>query len=265
VKRDYVEGLADTFDVVPLGAWRGVGRKAAWFSPILVGVHDPDTGGWQSLCRVMSGFSDAVYGELTAFYSAPDNQLDRAAARRVYATGEDPPVWFRPARVWEVKGADLTLSPVHAAAAGAVHPTRGIGLRFPRFLRERDATDKSPEDATTAAEVAEAYLAQTRRVAGPAGAGGGGGGGGGAGGGRAAATRRGRGSDSDGSDGGGGAGGAGGAGGGGGSDSASLASGHTGGAGGGEDGDASPARRGARKRLGKAALAGVSEDDGGEA
>jgi DNA ligase-1 len=30
VKRDYVEGLHDTLDLVPIGAWHGNGRKAGW-------------------------------------------------------------------------------------------------------------------------------------------------------------------------------------------------------------------------------------------
>lgn len=30
VKRDYVEGLTDTLDLVPIGAWYGNGRKAGW-------------------------------------------------------------------------------------------------------------------------------------------------------------------------------------------------------------------------------------------
>jgi DNA ligase-1 len=30
VKRDYVEGLYDSLDLVPIGAWHGNGRKAGW-------------------------------------------------------------------------------------------------------------------------------------------------------------------------------------------------------------------------------------------
>ena len=50
-----------------------------------------------------------------------------------------------------MKCADLSKSPVHRAAIGKLEPDRGISIRFPRLLRERD--DKDPEQATTADEV----------------------------------------------------------------------------------------------------------------
>ncbi|KAI8474532.1 MAG: hypothetical protein J3K34DRAFT_124375 [Monoraphidium minutum] len=158
LKRDYFEGLADSFDAVPIGAWRGQGRKVKWLSPFLLAVWDPEAQEFQSLCRVMSGFSDA-------FYAAATERLMATAIpgpKPYYNTGETCGVWFEPTEVWEVRGADLSISPVHRAAAGRVDDARGIGLRFPRFVRLRP--DKGIEDASGPDLVEGLYRKQSRRA-----------------------------------------------------------------------------------------------------
>jgi DNA ligase-1 len=158
IKRDYIESLQDSFDLVPIGAWWGNGRKAGWYSPVLLACYDPDTEELQSVCRCMSGFTDAFYQEMTAFYS--QRLLD--GPKSYFVTGEQPDVWFDPCEVWEIRGADLTISPVHKAAHARIDPKKGVALRFPRFIRKRE--DKAISDATTAAQIVDMYHLQARKV-----------------------------------------------------------------------------------------------------
>ncbi|XP_047954585.1 DNA ligase 6 [Salvia hispanica] len=159
VKRDYVEGLSDSLDLVPIGAWYGNGRKAGWFSPFLMACYNPDTEEFQSVCRVMSGFSDAFYKEMKNFFTG-----DRILSKKpsYYGTAEAPDMWFSAELVWQIKGADFTVSPVHHAAIGLVHPSRGISVRFPRFIRS--VTDRKPEDCSTACDIADMFSLQTRKM-----------------------------------------------------------------------------------------------------
>lgn len=94
----------------------------------------------------MSGFSDA-------FYIAAKERFDSkhliAGPKPYYNTGESPDVWFEAAEVWEIRGADITLSPVHKAAIGKLHESRGCSLRFPRFIQVLTRITHAPPAVST--------------------------------------------------------------------------------------------------------------------
>jgi len=159
VKRDYCEGLRDSLDLVPIGAWHGNGRKAGWLSPFLLAAWDPVNEEFQSVCRVMSGFTDQFYIDATERLGR-QQRID--APKPYYVTAETCSVWFEPMEVWEIRGADLTISPVHKAARGHLHPERGVSMRFPRFIRVRD--DKSPQDASGPDMIVHLFNRQTRKA-----------------------------------------------------------------------------------------------------
>jgi ATP-dependent DNA ligase len=48
---DYLEGMGDSLDLVPIGAWWGQGRKAGWWSPILLALYNAETGALEAVCK----------------------------------------------------------------------------------------------------------------------------------------------------------------------------------------------------------------------
>jgi hypothetical protein len=56
----------------------------------------------------------------------------------IFGASLTPDVWFEACQVWEVRAADLSISPVHKAAVGRVRADRGLSLRFPRLVRVRE-------------------------------------------------------------------------------------------------------------------------------
>lgn len=74
-------------------------------------------------------------------------------------------VWFEPSIVIEVLGAEITLSPVHAAAMNSIRKGSGLAIRFPRFTGKY-RPERSAEDSTTTAEVLGMYQNQLRKLKG---------------------------------------------------------------------------------------------------
>ncbi|KAI0305760.1 ATP-dependent DNA ligase [Multifurca ochricompacta] len=162
LKKDYVTGLGDTLDVVPIGAWHGNGRKAQWWSPVLLAVRDPSTETLVAICKCMSGFSDSFYRSMRNRYSEESENCSKVPLwEGVEAGGYSPSVYFRPHEVWEIRGADVTLSPVSVVAMGRVSEDRGLSLRFPRFIKVRE--DKSVEQASSTDFLVNMYQEQQGR------------------------------------------------------------------------------------------------------
>ncbi|KAI1074011.1 ATP-dependent DNA ligase [Whalleya microplaca] len=76
VKKDYNSSF-DTLDLVPVAGWHGQGRKARWWSPVLLAVRNEETGALEAVCKCISGFTDAFYKATRAFYD--DGSGDAAA------------------------------------------------------------------------------------------------------------------------------------------------------------------------------------------
>jgi DNA ligase-1 len=162
VKKDY-STTSETLDLIPIGAFHGSGRKAAWWSPILLAIRNAETGSLEAVTKCMSGFTDAFYKANRARYDPNDPESTTTLKEKPHYVDYNggagwPAVWFEPQEVWEVAFADLTLSPTYTAAIGLVNEDRGLSTRFPRFLKVRE--DKSIDEATEAEELASLYRKQ---------------------------------------------------------------------------------------------------------
>lgn len=157
LKRDYRTELADTVDLVVVGAYAGRGRRRGTYGAVLLAAYDPDQEIYQTVGRCGTGFSDAELAALPARL-APLIRTQQPARvdSRVPAD-----VWFEPSLVLEVLSAELTLSPNHTAGWGQLKDNAGLAMRFPRFTgRWRD--DKEPQDATTTQQLVDLYRTARR-------------------------------------------------------------------------------------------------------
>ncbi|XP_003453487.1 DNA ligase 3 [Oreochromis niloticus] len=154
VKKDYLnEGaMADTADLVVLGAFYGKGSNGGIMSSFLMGCYDPDSKKWCTVTKCSGGYDDAMLARL-------QKELD------MIKISKDPskiPSWLKiiknyypdfiirdpeNAPVWEITGAEFSKSEMHTAD--------GISIRFPRMTRIRD--DKDWKSATNLHQLKELY------------------------------------------------------------------------------------------------------------
>ncbi|CAI7612494.1 unnamed protein product [Penicillium crustosum] len=159
VKKDYSTS-SETLDLIPIAGWHGQGRKAKWWSPILLAVRNPETGTLEAVTKCMSGFTDKFYQSNKEKYAhGSTNIVSRPSYVEYHG---EPDVWFEPCEVWEMAFADITLSPTYPAAIGLVSDERGLSLRFPRFIKVRE--DKSIDEATSSDYLALLWRKQMERT-----------------------------------------------------------------------------------------------------
>lgn len=161
VKKDYLFGgrMADTADLVVLGASYGSGKKGGILSIFLMGCYDRRDRLWKTVTKVHTGLDDKTRLEMH----------DYLMKRMERSDGKQVPTWFlcnkplipdfiakdpKVMPVWEITGAEFTKSGEHTAS--------GISIRFPRITRLRD--DKTAEQANDLELLEKLYEASKNNV-----------------------------------------------------------------------------------------------------
>ena len=158
-KRSYKAEVQDTFDLVPVGALAGRGRRGGSYGALLMAVYNSEEDTFETLCKLGSGFTDEDLANLPKML---EKYVVKHRHPRVNSLMEAD-TWFSPALVLEVAADEITLSPLHTCGKGKVRPGSGLALRFPRFTGNW-RKDKAPEDATTAQETLEMYQKQLKKI-----------------------------------------------------------------------------------------------------
>ncbi|KAL5490807.1 hypothetical protein EMCRGX_G015992 [Ephydatia muelleri] len=140
MKKDYLDGgaMADTADLIVLGAYYGTGNKGGMMSVFLMGLYDKSRDKFCTVAKCGNGHDDATIARL-------QKELDMVKISKDYSK---VPSWLlinktltpdfvvrdpKAAPVWEITGAEFTKSSTHTAA--------GISIRFPRVTKIRDDKD----------------------------------------------------------------------------------------------------------------------------
>jgi DNA ligase-1 len=158
-KRDYKTEISDSLDLVVIGAFRGRGRRGGSYGSLLMACYDPKNDEFKTVAKVASGFTDNDIEDFT-------KKLKKIRIPHKHPrveTDVKAEIWVTPQIVLEIRGAELTLSPIHSCGFNKIKENVGLAIRFPRFTgRVRD--DRAPEDSTSENEVIQLYKSQTKKI-----------------------------------------------------------------------------------------------------
>ena len=158
-KRDYKSEMNDTVDLVVVGAFHGRGKRVGTYGALLLATYNKDADTFETVTKCGTGFTDKDL--VTLRDTLAKHVIPRKNTRVQSMLQAD--VWFEPALVLEILGAEITLSPIHMCAMNSIRKDSGLAIRFPRFTGNY-RTDKAPEDATASKEIVEMYRAQLKKI-----------------------------------------------------------------------------------------------------
>ncbi|MFO7618168.1 MAG: ATP-dependent DNA ligase [Thermoplasmata archaeon] len=156
-KRDYKSEMNDTVDLVVVGGFSGKGRRAGAYGALLMATYNSESGRFETVTKLGSGFDDEMLAALPELLDS--HKVEKP--HRLVDSKMQADYWFEPHLVLEVKGAEITLSPIHTCAWEQVRKNSGLAIRFPRYTG-KVRQDKPAEEATTTDEMLAMYEMQAR-------------------------------------------------------------------------------------------------------
>jgi DNA ligase-1 len=97
-KREYKSELADTLDLVVVGAFAGRGRRAGTYGALLMAAYDEDADAFKTVCKLGTGFDDPTLAKLPSLFE--EHVLDHVHPRVESKIEAD--YWFVPTKVLEI-------------------------------------------------------------------------------------------------------------------------------------------------------------------
>lgn len=163
LKKDYIDALGDSFDLVPVAAWNGKGKRTGVLGAYLLAAYNSASERWETITQLGTGFSDADLRTFTDFFMSSGRALRKKPSDIFANLREEPDFWFAPedSQVWEVRCANISLSPTHTVAWSVFEGDKGIALRLPRLIRVRD--DKTFSSSTGTDQLIDAFRSQPDR------------------------------------------------------------------------------------------------------
>jgi DNA ligase-1 len=158
-KRDYKSEMTDTVDLVVVGAYHGRGKRAGTYGALLLATYNAGNDTFETVTKCGTGFTDEDLARLPKMLQ---KHIVPRRNPRVQSILEAD-VWFEPAVVLEILGAEVTLSPIHMCAMNSVRKGSGMAIRFPRFTGNY-RLDKASEDATRSDEIVAMYHKQLKKI-----------------------------------------------------------------------------------------------------
>eukprot|EP01112_Ceratiomyxa_fruticulosa_P000135 TRINITY_DN10155_c0_g2_i1.p1 TRINITY_DN10155_c0_g2~~TRINITY_DN10155_c0_g2_i1.p1 ORF type:complete len:958 (-),score=247.00 TRINITY_DN10155_c0_g2_i1:54-2888(-) len=144
IKKDYLHGMADTADLLVIGAYFGSGNMGGLLATYLMGAYDEDTKTYKTVCKVGNGHDEATIKRLTNELKPKMQRIEKdynKLPKWLHINRTHVPDWIpldpKHMPVWEIESAQFQDSTGH---------TSGMSMRFPRVVKIRD--DKDWEDAT---------------------------------------------------------------------------------------------------------------------